>query len=81
MIHSVVRVAGHGTADQQGGASVVSLLMGDHTQEVHCLQVPRLNRQERLVELGRLAEAAVLMMLQGTMQGIWHGGTSTARPQ
>jgi len=34
MIHSVVRVAGHGTADQQGGASVVSLLMGDHTQEV-----------------------------------------------
>jgi hypothetical protein len=58
-----VSVAGDCAGDQQGGASVVALLVGDHTQQVQCLQVPRLNRQDRLVESGCLVEAPVLMML------------------
>jgi hypothetical protein len=77
MIHGVVRIAGDGAPDQQGGARKVALLVGDHTQEVQCLQVPRLSRQEYLVESGRLVEATVLMMLQGKLERIGHGGIPT----
>ena len=50
MIDRVVRVAGDGAADQQDCASVVALLVDDDTQQVQCLHVARLIRQNRLVE-------------------------------
>ena len=53
---------------------MVALLVGNDTQQVQCLHVARLIRQDRLVESRRLFEAPVLMMLQGNLECICHCG-------
>jgi hypothetical protein len=65
------RVAGDGLdsrADERDGASVLSALMGRNTQQVQSIGVPRLARQDALVDALGLGQAAGLMMGERFLQ-------------
>ena len=65
------RVAGDGLdsrADKRDGASVLSALMGRNTQQVQSIGVPRLARQDALVDALGLGQAAGLMMGERFLQ-------------